>query len=212
MLRAWKTCGKIRHVLLDGRESEWTPGVSDGQGGLACCDSWGHKESDTTKRLKWTELKITADGDHSHEIKSHLLLGRKIMTNLDSIPKSRDYFAHKGPTSQSYGFSSSHVWMWELDYKERWAPKNWCFWTVVLEKILESPLDRKGTQPVHPKGDQTWIFIGRIDANAETPKLWPPDMKNWLIGKDPDAGKDWRQEMLGSPSHVHHWLNGEEFE
>ena len=104
------------------------------------------------------------------------------------------YFANKGPSSQSYGFSSSHVWMWELDHKESWAPKNRWFWTVVLEKTLERPLDNKEIQPVHPKGDQAWILIGRTDAEAETPILWPSDVKNWLIGKDPNAGKDWSQE------------------
>ena len=122
----------------------------------------------------------------------------------------------QGPSSQGYGFSSSHVWMWELHYKESWALKNGCFWTVVLEKTLESPLHHKEIQPVHPKGDQSWMFIGRTDAEAETPILWPPDAKNWLIRKDPDAGKDWRQqekamtedEMVG----WHHWLNGHEFE
>ena len=127
--------------------------------------------------------KITADGDRSHEIKRHLLLGRKAMTNLDSIV--RHYFFNKGPSSQGYGFSSGHVWIWELDYKESWAPKNWCFWTVVLEKTLESPLDCEEIQPVHPKGNQSWIFIGRTDAEAETPILWPHDVKNWLIGKRP---------------------------
>ena len=100
-------------------------------------------------------------------------------------------------SSQGYGFSSSHVWMLELDHKESWVPKNLCFWTVVLEKTLESPLDCKKIQPVHPKGDQSWVFIGRTDAEAETPILWPPDAKNWLIGKDPDAGKDWGQEEKG---------------
>ena len=129
--------------------------------------------------------KITADGDCSHEIKSHLILGRKVMTNLDSILKSRHYFANKGPSSQGYGFSSSHIWMWDLDYKESWAPKNWCFWTVVLEKTPESPLDWKVIEPVHPKGDQSWVFIGRTDAEAETPVLWPPDAKSWLIWKKP---------------------------
>ena len=99
---------------------------------------------------------------------------------------------------QSYGFSSSHVWMWELDYKESWAPKNWCFWTVVLEKTLESPLDSKKIQPVHPKGNQSWIFTGKTDAKAETPIFWPHDAKNWLIWKDPDAGKDWGQEEKGT--------------
>ena len=110
------------------------------------------------------------------------------------IKKQRQYFADKGPLSQSYGFSSSHVWMWELDYKESWVWNSWCFWTVVLEKTLESPLDCKEIQPVHPKGNQPWIFTGRTDANAETPILWPPDAKNWLIGKGPEAGKDWREE------------------
>ena len=104
------------------------------------------------------------------------------MTNLDSIYKKQGhYFANKGPSSQGYGFSSSHVWMWELDYKESWVPKNWCFWIVVLEKTLESPLDCKEIQPVHPKGNQSWTFTGRTDAEAETPILWPPDGKNWLI-------------------------------
>ena len=111
-----------------------------------------------------------------------------------NIKKQRHYFANKGPSSQGYGFSSSHVWMWELDYKKSWAPKNWCFWTVVLEKTLESPLDSREIQPVHPEGNQSWIFIGRTDAEAEAPILWPPDMKNWFIGKDPDAGKNWRRE------------------
>ena len=128
------------------------------------------------------------------------------------IKKQRHYFSNKGPSSQSYGFSSSHVWMWELDYKESWALKKWCFWTVVLEKTLESPLGFKEIQPVHPKGDQSWVFIGRTDPEAETPILWPPDAKSWLICKDPDAGKDWGQEekemtedeMVG----WHHWLNG----
>ena len=149
--------------------------------------------------------RITANGDCSHEIKRCLPLGRKAMTNLDSILKSRDV-ADKGPSSQSYGFSSSHVWMWELDYKESWALKNWCFWITVLEKTLKSPLDSKEIQPVHPKGSQSWIFIGRTDAEAETPILWPPDGKNRLIGKDPDAGKDWRREGKGIQRV--RWLDG----
>ena len=114
------------------------------------------------------------------------------------IKKQRHYFANKGPSSQGYGFSSSHVWMWELDYKESWAPNNWCFWTVVLEETLESPLDCKGIQTDHPKGDQSWVFIGRTDVEAETPILWPADAKSWLIWKDPDAGKDWGQEEKGT--------------
>ena len=124
--------------------------------------------------------KMTADGDCSHEIKRCLLLGRKAMTNQDSIiKKQRYYLANKGPYSQSYGFSSSHVWMWELDYIESWVPKNWCFWTVVLEKTLESPLDRKEIKQVNPKGNKSWIFIGRTDAEAAAPILWSPDVKNW---------------------------------
>ena len=160
--------------------------------------------------------KITADGDCSHKIKRRLLLRRKIMTNLYSILKQRHYFAKKGLSSQSYGFSSSHVWMRELDYKESWAPKNWCFWTVVMEKTLESPLDCKEMQPVHPKGNQSWIFIARTNAEAETPVLWPPDGKNWLIWKDPDGGKDWRPEEKGMTEDEmvgwHHQLSGHEFE
>ena len=132
------------------------------------------------------------------------------------IKKQRHYFANKGPSSQGYGFSSSHVWMWDLDHKECWAPKNWCFWTMVLEKTLESPLDCKETQSVHPKGNQSWIFIGRTDAETEALILWPPDAKNWLTEKDPDTGKDWRQEEKGMTEDKmvgwHHRLKGHEFE
>ena len=110
------------------------------------------------------------------------------------IKKQRHYFANKCPCSQSYGFSNSHVWMWDLDHKESWAPKSWCFWTVVLEKTLESPLNCKEIKSVNPKGNQPWIFIGRTEA--EVPILWPPDAKNLLIRKDPDAGIDWRQEEM----------------
>ena len=132
------------------------------------------------------------------------------------IKKQRYYFANKGPSSQGYGFSSGHVWMWELYCEESWAPKNWCFWTVVLEKTLESPLDCKEIQPVHSKGDQSWVFIGRTDAKAETPVLWPPHVKSWLIGKDSDAGRDWGQEEKGATEDEmagwHHRLDGCEFE
>ena len=132
------------------------------------------------------------------------------------MKKQRHYFADRSPSSQSYGFFSRHVWMWELDYKECWAPKNWCFWTVVLEKTLESPLDCKEIQPVHPKGGQSWVFIGRTDAETETLILRPSDVKNWLIGKDPNAGKDWRWEEKGTTENEmagwHHWLNRHEFE
>ena len=144
------------------------------------------------------------------------------MTNLDSIfKKQRYYFANKGPSSQGYGFSSGHVWIWELEYKESWVPKNWCFWTVVLEKILESPLDCKEIQPVYPKGDPSWVFIRKTDAKAETQILWPHHARSWLIGKDSDAGRDWEQEEKGTRMRWggwgedevagwHHWLNGRE--
>ena len=121
----------------------------------------------------------------------------------------------KVTSNQSYDFSSNHVWMWELDYKENWALKNWCFLTVVLEKTLQSPLDCKEIKPVNPKGNQSWIFIGRTDAEAETPILWSPDAKNWLTGKFPDAGKVWRQEKKRTENKMvgwHHWLSGHEFE
>ena len=124
----------------------------------------------------------------------------------------RLWHSSKGLSSQSYGFSSSHVWLWELDHRESRASKNWCFWTVVLEKTIESPLDCKEVQPVHPKGDQSWVFIGRTDFEAATPVLWPPDAKSWLIWKDPCAGKDWGQEEKGMTEDEtvgwHHQLNG----
>ena len=138
------------------------------------------------------------------------------MTNLDSILKSRDInLANKGPSSQGYGFSSGHLWMWELDCEESWVPKNWCFWTVVLGKTLESPLDCKEIQPVHPKGDQSWVFTGRTDAEAEIPIFWPPQAKSWLIRKDLDAGRDWGQEEKGTTENEmagwHHRLDAHEF-
>ena len=122
------------------------------------------------------------------------------------IKKQRHYFANKGPSSQGYGFSSGHVWMWELDYKENWELKNWYFWSVVLEKTLESPLDCKEMQPVHPKGDQSWVFIGRTDAEAETPILWPPDAKSWLIWKAPMLGGIGGRRSRGRQRM--RWLNG----
>ena len=138
------------------------------------------------------------------------------MTNLDKhIKKQRHYSANKGRSSQGYGFSSNHVWMWELDCEESWVLKNWCFWTVVLEKTLESPLDYKELQPVHPKGNQSWVFIGRTYVEAETPILWPPDAKSCLIWKDPYAGKDWGQEEKGTTENEmvgwHNQLSGHEF-
>ena len=145
--------------------------------------------------------KITTDGDCSHEIKRQLLLARKARQPRQHIKKQRFYSANIDPSSQNYGFSSSHVWMWELEDKESWAPMNWCLWIVVLVKTLESSLDCKRIQPVNPKGNHPWIFIGRTDAEAETPILWPPDVKNWLIWKDPDAGQDQRQEQKGITEH-----------
>ena len=132
------------------------------------------------------------------------------------IKKQRYYFVNKGLSSQGYDFSSGHVWMWELDGEERWVLKNWCFWTVVLRKTLESPLDCKEIQLVNPKGDQSWVFTGRTDAEAESPVLWPPQAKSWLIGKGPDAGRDWGQEEKGTTEDEmagwHHQLDGHEFE
>ena len=158
-------------------------------------------DGETTERVAdfiFLGSQITENGYCSREIKRLLLLGRKAMTNLDSILQSRDItLPTKVQTSQSYGFSCTHVWMWELNHKESWVPKNWCFWTVVLEKTLESSLDSREIKPVHPKGNQSWIFIGKTDAEAEAPLLWPSDVKSWLIGKDPGAGEDWRWEEKG---------------
>ena len=172
---------------------------------------------ETVSDFIFLDSKITADGDCSHEIKRRLLLGRKVMINLDSILKSRGItLPTKVHSSQGYGFSNGHVWMWELDCEESWALKNWCFWTVMLEKTLESPLECKEIQPVHSKGDQPWLFFGRNDANAESPVFWPPHAKCWLIGKDSDAGRDWGQEEKGTTEDGmagwHHWLDGHEFE
>ena len=137
------------------------------------------------------------------------------MTNLDSMLKSRDITGN-GLYRQSYGFSSSHVWMWDLDHKESWVLKNWCFRTVVLEKTLESPLDCKEIKPVNPKGNQSLIFIGRTVAKAEAPILWPPNAENWLIERDPGAGNDWGQEQKEATENEligwHYWINGNEFE
>ena len=164
---------------------------------------WGNKETVTV--FIFLGSKITADGDCSHEIKRYLLLRRKVMTNLESILKSRD-ITNKGLSSQSYGFSSSHVWMWELDHKESWALKNWCFWTVVLEKTLESPLVCKEIQPVYPKGHQPWVFIGRTDAEAELQSfdhlMGRTDSleKTLMLGKIEGRRRSRRQRMR--------WLDG----
>ena len=175
-------------------------------------DRWGN--SANSVRLYFGGSKITADGDCSHEIKRRFLLGRKVMTNLDSIFKSRDI---TWPTkvhlvkAMVWKNHSDHVWMWELDYKESWVLKIWCFWT--LEKTPESPLDCKEIQPVHSKGDQSRVFIGRTAVEAGTPILWPLDAKSWLIGKDPDAGKDWGQEKMTTEDEMAGWhqLDGHGF-
>ena len=175
---------------------------------------WGNNGN--SNRLCFLGSKITADDDCSHGIKRCFLLGRKAMTNLASISKPETLLCQQRSACQNNGFSSSHVWMSDLNNKESWAPKNWCFWTVVLEKTLKSPLSSKEIQPVHPKGNQPWVFIGGTDVEAETPILWPPDIKNWLIWKDSDAGKGWRWEEKGTTEDEmvvwHHRLNGHEFE
>ena len=149
------------------------------------------------------------------KLKTHTPSNESYDQPRQHIKKQSHYFANKGLSSQGCGFSSSHVWIWELNYKESWPPKNWCFWNVLLE-TLESPLDCKEIQPVHLQGDQSWVFTGRTDAETETPILWPPDSKNWLICKDPDAGKDWRQDEYRMTENEtvgwHHQINGCEFE
>ena len=156
----------------------------------------------TKKRKQWQALSswvpTSLQSDYSHEIKRLLILGRKAMTNLDSILKSRDIaLSTKIHTVKTMVFFSSHVQMWELGHKGGWAPKKWFFWTTVLKKTLESPSDSKEIKSVNPKGNQSWIFIGRTDAEAEAPIVWAPDAKSQTIGKDPDSGKDWGQEEKG---------------
>ena len=154
-------------------------------------------DGETVADFVFLGSKTTADGDCSHEIKRRLLLGRKVMTNLYNILKSRNITLPTKVRLVKAMVFPVVMYECELDYKESWAQKNWCFWTVVLEKTLESSLDCKEIQPLLPNGDQTWVFIGRTDVETETPILWPPDAKSWIIWKDPDAGKDWRQEENG---------------
>ena len=166
---------------------------------------------ETVKDFIFLGSKITADGDCSHEIKTLTPWKESYDQPRHHIKKQRHYVVNKGPSCEGYGFSSNHVWMWELDYKESWAQKNWCFWTAVLEKTLKSPLDCKEIQPVHPKRNQSWVFTGRTDVETDTPIFWPPDENSWLIWKDPDAGKDWRQEKGMTEDEMagrHHRLNG----
>ena len=181
--------------------------------------SWliDRKKVETVTDFIFLGSKITADADCSHEIKRHLLLGKEAITNLDSTLKSRGItLPKKVYLVKAMVFISSHVWTWELDHKEGWALKNWCFRTVVLEKTLESPLDCKEIQSVHSNGDQPWMFVGRNDAEAKTPLLWPPHAKSWLTGKDSDAGKDCGWEEKGTAKDEmagwHYWLDGHEFE
>ena len=161
--------------------------------------------------------KITVDSDCSHKIKTFAPWKESYDKSKQHIKKQRYPLANKGPYSQSNGCSNSHVQMWELNHRESWVPKNWCFWIVVLEKTLESPLDCKKIKPINPKGNQSWIFIGRNDADAETeaPMLWSPDVKSQLIGKDLNAGKDWGQDRKGVTEGEmvgwHHRFNGHEF-
>ena len=171
---------------------------------------------ETVSDFTFLGSKITADGDCSHEITRHLSLGRKAMTSLDSILKSRNITLPKNVRLvEAMVFQVVMLWMWELDHKESWMLKNWCFWTVVLEKTLVSPLDWKAIQPVHPKGDQSGVFIGKTEAEAETPILWPRYAKSWLIGKDSVAGRDWGQEEKGTTEDEmagwHHLLNVHKF-
>ena len=220
------------HHRFNGRGFEWTLGDGDGHGGLACCNSWGCKESDMTERLKWTQLNLPniysmstwkeciyycCWVEYSIDAEKIVLIFVVfyLLVYFPSISVNWIiYHFFFTVTYSALGFSSGHVWMWELDCEESWALKNWCFWTVVLEKTLESPLDWKKIQPVHTKGDQSWVFIGRIDAEAEIP--WPSHAKGWLIGKYPDAGRDWEQEEKRMTEDEmagwHHWLNGHELE
>ena len=199
MLNIWWMCYKFGIMTLMGPITSWQ---IDGE------------KVEMVTDFIFLGSKFTADSDCSHEIKTLAPWKKSHDKPRQHIKKQRHYFADKSPYSQSYGFSSSHVWIWELDHKEDWVQKNWCFLTVVLEKTLESSLDSKEIKPVSPKGNQSWIFIGRTDA--EVPILWPPDVKSQLTGKDPDAGKDWRQEEKGTTENEmagwHHWLNGHESE
>ena len=193
---------EIKRCLLLRKEATKRNEVKVAQSCLTFCDPMDYTVHGILQAriLEWVAFPFSRESSHPRQ---HII-------------KQRHYFANKDPSGQSYGLSSSHVWMWELDHKENWALKNWWFWTALLEKTLESPLDCKEIQPVHPKGDQSWIFIGRTDAEAEAPVLWPPDAKNWLVWKYSDAGKDWRQEekRMTEDEMVewHHRLDGHEFE
>ena len=198
------------------------PGKSQGRRSLVGCSLWGGSEADMTEQLHF-DFSLSCIGEGN---------GNPLQYSCLENPRDRGAWwaavygvaqsqtrlkrLSSSSSSQGYGFSSGHVWMWELDSEESWEPKNWCFWTVVLEKTLESPLDCKEIQPVHPKGDQSWVFHQKDWCWSWTPILWPPHAKIWLIGKDPDAGRDWGQKEKGSIEDEmagwHHWLDGSEFE
>ena len=212
-----------KEPLNESKRGEWKSWLKaqhskNSDHGIGPIISWqiDEEKMETVTDFIFLGSKITVDGDCSHEVKKHLLHGRKAMTNLDSILKSRDVtLPTKVYIVKAMVFFSSHVWMWELVHKGSWAPKKWCFQTVVLEKTLESPLDSKEIKPVNSKGHQPWIFIRRTDAEAETPILRPFDVKSWLTGKDPDAGEDWRREEKGMTEDEMvgwHQFNRHEFE
>ena len=209
---------ELKSLLIKVKEESEKPGLKLNiqkmkimtSGPIISCQIDGETMKTVTSFI-FLGFQITADGDCAMTLAPWK---KSCDQPRQHIKKQRHYFVNKGPSNESYCFSGSHVWMWELDYKERWAPKNWCFRTVVLEKTLESPLDCKEIQSVHPEGNQSWIFIGRIDIETEIPILWPPDAKNWLIREDPDTWKDWRQEEKGTTENEvvgwHHQFNGHE--
>ena len=208
MVKEASGCFPQIHLWL--HVSFWQKGNQD-PGPASQCSAW---------RNKWNHQQSQSHGKDFPTPQSPtflwLVLEFLYLEQEQHIKKQRHYFANKGPSGQSYGFSSSHVRMWELDHKEGWVPKNWCFWTVVLEKTLESPLDYKEIKAVNSKGNQSWIFTGKTDAEVEAPILWPPDAKSQFTGKDPDAGNYWGQEEKGTTEDEmvgwYHWLNGYEFE
>ena len=197
-------CFVLLFVIILHSTPVLLPGESHGQRSLVGYSPWGHEESDTTERLHF----------HFHALEKEMATHSSVLAWRNPGTVEPGGLLSMGSHRVGHNWSDLAVVMWELDYKESWVLKNWCFWTVVLEKTLESPLDCKEIQPVNPEGSQSWIFIGRTDAKAETPVLWPPHAKSWLIGKDPDAGRDWGQEEKGMTEDEmvgwHHQLNGHE--
>ena len=173
---------------------------------VTICSDFGAQENKVSRYCKVISLQLIKINERKKKKKTLASWKKSNDQRRQHIQKQRRYFANKGLSSQNYGFSSSRAWMWELDYKESWAPKNWCFWTVILKKTLESSLDCKEIKPVNPKGNQSWIFIGRTDAEAEAPVFWSSDANSGLFGKDPEAGKDWRQG--GREWQRMRWLDG----